>query len=126
LQWEQGGSRKADGSQAVPDGCLARDGVKLPSNTVYPVQQFRLVPDRVSHRFSFGGAQMRMMILPYPYRVYEEGIRNMKHTVAYTEVFLVLTVCLEKPPDTVGQPPRVEICVSIMPALKAQRLRKLP
>src|SRR5262245_1683474 len=44
----------------------------------------------------------------------------------------VLFVCIkkyipfDKRPDTVGEPPRVEICVSIVPALKAQRLRKLP
>ena len=33
--------------------------------------------------------------------------------------------CLEKPPDTVGQPPNTEICVSNMPSLKAKKLRKL-
>jgi hypothetical protein len=28
--------------------------------------------------------------------------------------------------DTVGQPPRAEICVTNMPSLKAKKLRKLP
>jgi|RhiMetStandDraft_8_1073273.scaffolds.fasta_scaffold40527_1 hypothetical protein len=32
----------------------------------------------------------------------------------------------EKGSDTVGQPPSAEICESIMPSLKAKRLRKLP
>src|SRR5262249_36214872 len=50
------------------------DSVKLPSNTVYPVQQLRLVPDRVSHRFSLGRVQRRMMIIPYPYSVYGKGV----------------------------------------------------
>jgi hypothetical protein len=30
-----------------------------------------------------------------------------------------------KRPDTVGQPPNTEICVSNMPSLKAKKLRKL-
>ena len=29
-------------------------------------------------------------------------------------------------PDTVGQPPSAEMCVSNMPALKTKKLRKLP
>ena len=33
---------------------------------------------------------------------------------------------LEKPPDTVGQPPRAEIGVPNMPSLKAKKLSKLP
>jgi hypothetical protein len=32
---------------------------------------------------------------------------------------------LEKPPDTVGQPPRTEIGVPNMPSWKAKKLRKL-
>ena len=40
--------------------------------------------------------------------------------------FFVLSISLEKPPDTVGQPPSTEIGVPNMPALKAKKLRKLP
>ena len=38
----------------------------------------------------------------------------------------LLHASLEKPPDTVGQPPSTEIGVPDMPALKAKKLRKLP
>jgi hypothetical protein len=44
----------------------------------------------------------------------------------YLSMFETYLVYLDKPPDTVGQPPRAEICVSNMPALKAKKLRKLP
>ena len=40
--------------------------------------------------------------------------------------FLVLPLGLEKPPDTVGQPPSAAIRVSHMPAWKAKKLGKLP
>jgi hypothetical protein len=39
--------------------------------------------------------------------------------------FLALHISLTKRPDTVGQPPSAEICVSNMPALKAKKLRQL-
>src|SRR2546426_8644313 len=48
-------------------------GVKLPSNTVYPVQQLRLVPDRVSHRFSFGSVQKFMRLYHTPIGYIERG-----------------------------------------------------
>jgi hypothetical protein len=40
-------------------------------------------------------------------------------------VLAVIKTCLTKRPDTVGQPPSAEICVSHMPASKAKKLRKL-
>src|SRR5262245_25512302 len=42
------------------------NGVKLSSNTVYPVQQLRLVPDRVSHRCSFRSVRRFMRIYHTP------------------------------------------------------------
>src|SRR5215813_13117284 len=53
------------------------DGVKLSSNTVYPVQQLRLVPDRVSHRFFFGSVQKFMRLYHTPIGYMERGLDTL-------------------------------------------------
>ena len=51
------------------------DGVKLPSDAVYPVQQLRLVSDGMGHRCSFGSRQkfMGLYHTPIGYMERESG-----------------------------------------------------
>jgi len=56
--------------------------------------------------------------------VRETPIRSSTN-IAARKYQIDLKESLIKPPDTVGQPPSAEICVSNMPALKAKKLRKL-
>src|SRR6516165_4341882 len=49
------------------------DGVKLPSNAVYPVQQLRLVSDGMGHRCSFGSRQKFLGLYHTPIGYMERG-----------------------------------------------------
>src|SRR5262245_27430570 len=88
------GNRHRNGRTVRLLNSRALDGVQLSSNAVYPVQQFLLIPDPVSHRCSFGSVQRFMGLYHTPV-----GYMEKEPDVSMSfEIYRLLLFILAIPP----------------------------